>query len=81
MSAVTSFAIADKFSTRGSKITSIKLGCVSREMEKVPTFVYTVHYEYGDTCVQVNLKNLSLIKYLILYPISLDKFKNKNWGR
>lgn len=69
MSAVTSFAIADKFSTRGSKITSIKLGCVSREMEKVPTFVYTVHYEYGTVTWYLHSGELKEFKFNKIFNI------------
>lgn len=84
MSAVTSLAIADKFPTRGSKISSIKFGCVSREMETMTTFVYIVHYEYRavNWCLHSEeLKEFKLNEYLISYPISYNEFKNKDWEK
>lgn len=41
--AVTSLAITAILSTRGPKISPIHFGCVSRELEEMPAFIYTIY--------------------------------------
>lgn len=84
MSAATSLAIADKFSTRGFKISFTTFGCVSRELEETPAFVYTAHREYTShgICIQVDLRRVLILwDMLISCPVSYDGFKNKEWEK